>query len=48
MYVSKELSLDEYYLKEITYGLDYAPWQAIRKLYQLADDNAPEERQTPS
>ena len=35
---SKERPLDEYYLKEITYGLDCASWQAIRTLHQISDD----------
>lgn len=34
--------ISEFYLKTITYGMDCAPWQAIRTLHQIADDNAPD------
>ena len=40
---TKERPLNEYFLNTITYGLDCAPWQAIRTLHQIADDNAPDE-----
>ena len=33
----------EFRLNTITYGLDCAPWQAIRTLHQIANDNAPDE-----
>ena len=41
---SRDYPLMEYRLNTITYGLDCAPWQAIRTLHQIADDNAPDEQ----
>lgn len=35
--------LEEYWLNTVTYGTDCAPWQAIRGVHQIADDNAPDE-----
>jgi hypothetical protein len=39
----KSESLGEYWLNTITYGLDCAPWQAIRTLHQIADDHGPDQ-----
>lgn len=36
--------VNEYRLNTITYGLDCAPFQAIRTLHQIADDNGPDEK----
>lgn len=35
--------IQEYALMTVTYGIDCAPFQAIRTLHQIAEDNAPDE-----
>lgn len=40
---NKEGPLQEFRMRTVTYGTDCAPWQAIRGLHQVADDNAPDE-----
>ena len=36
---NRQQDINEYQLNTITYGLDCSPWQAIRTLHQVADDN---------
>lgn len=37
-----DLPMKEYQLNTVTYGLDCAPWQALRVIHQIADDEAPD------
>lgn len=39
---TKNSPIEEFTLNTITYGMDCAPWQAIRTLHQVADDHAPD------
>lgn len=36
-------NIKEYRLDTVTYGVDCAPWQALRTMHQIADDNAEDE-----
>lgn len=40
---SHEEPIQEYRLNTVTYGIDAAPWQAIRTMHQIAEDNAPDD-----